>query len=140
MERRRLSRPQRVLIVDDNADLRHVWREWLTRWQFEVHEADNGLTAIEKARSSRPALVIMDLTMPELDGLGATNALRSHPATAQLPVIMLSADSHPAAATRAKEAGCEAFLAKPIPALELLEEIRGVFRRVICVSDPDPDR
>jgi CheY-like chemotaxis protein len=136
LERRQLPRPQRVLVVDDDGDVRDVWREWLTMWRFQVEEAENGSVAVEKARERQPALVIMDLTMPVLDGLSATKELRRDPATARIPVLLLSADISPSAPERALRAGCEAFLAKPIQPRDLLEEIRRTFRRIIAERMP----
>lgn len=71
MERRLASRPQRVLLVDDSADLRALWKLWLMFWGFGVEEARNGAEAVEKARTHLPDLVLMDLAMPVLDGRAA---------------------------------------------------------------------
>ena len=131
-DRRRFRRPQHVLVVDDEPDIREVWREWLTVWRFHVEVAENGAVAVEKARTQRPDLVIMDITMPVLDGLCATEQLKRDPATAMVPVLLLSADIHPTVPARARAAGCDVFLAKPIRPRELLEEIRRAFRRVIA--------
>ena len=138
MDRRRLRRPQRVLLVDDEADVRDVWREWLTLWQFQVDEAENGSVAVAKAREHRPDLVIMDLTMPVLDGFGATRQLKSHPDTAGVPVLLLSADMSPSARGRGLVAGGDVFLSKPIQPRELLEEIRRAFRRIIAEARSSP--
>lgn len=132
LERRVLPRPQRVLVVDDSADLREVWREWLTLWGFHVEEAENGLEAVLKAKAAPPALVLMDLTMPVLDGIGAAEQLKADPATAPVPILAISADLMSAAPETAIEAGCDVFLPKPIRAAHLLEEIRQAFRRVIA--------
>jgi CheY-like chemotaxis protein len=132
IERRVLPRPQRVLVVDDSADLREVWREWLTVWGFHVEEAENGDDAVRKAKAFPPALVLMDLTMPVLDGLGATEQLKADPVTAPVPILAISADLMSAAPQSALDAGCDAFLPKPIRAARLLEEIRLAFRRVIA--------
>jgi two-component system, cell cycle response regulator DivK len=129
-DRRRLPRPQRVLLVDDDPDVRAVWREWLTLWQFYVIEAEDGSVALERAHDRHPDLVLMDVTMPILDGFGATERLKQSPATAHVPVLLLSADTAGAAATRAAIAGGQAFLSKPIRAGQLLEAIRDAFRRV----------
>jgi CheY-like chemotaxis protein len=129
MDRRRRARPQRVLVVDDEADVRHVWREWLTMWHFHVDEAENGSVALLKAQQHPPDLVIMDVTMPVLDGFGATARLKSNPLTAQIPVLLLSADVSKSAPERARRAGGDVFLSKPIRPQDLLAEIRQVFRR-----------
>jgi CheY-like chemotaxis protein len=130
-ERRIIPRPQRVLLVDDSADVRDVWREWLTMWGFQVIEAENGFEAVQKAKAFPPALVLMDLTMPVLDGIGATEQLKADPLTAPVPILALSADLMSPAPESAIEAGCDVFLPKPIRAAHLLAEIRLAFRRII---------
>jgi len=91
MERRLASRPQRVLLVDDSADLRALWKLWLMFWGFGVEEARNGAEAVEKARTHLPDLVLMDLAMPVLDGRAAMQLLASDPGTAHVPVLGMSA-------------------------------------------------
>ena len=123
-ERRLLPRPQRVLVVDDDADMRHLWELWLTFWSFTVEEATNGLEAVSKAAAFHPHLVLMDIWMPQLDGLAATQRLKADPRTRHIPVLALSADAYPPAPQKALEAGCEAFLAKPVHPDQLLDAIR----------------
>src|SRR5688500_11602438 len=62
--RRVLPRPQRVLVVDDDSDIRQIWDLWLTFWGFRVEEAANGAEALDKAKAHRPDLVLMDIWMP----------------------------------------------------------------------------
>jgi len=124
MERRSSLRPQPVLIVDDCDDIRHMWRTWLTGWQFSVAEAANGAEAVRNARLTPPHLILMDLWMPVLDGLGAIKQLRAHPATAQVPVIALSAQSVTPTPHEIREAGCNAFLGKAVGAEALIAQIR----------------
>jgi CheY-like chemotaxis protein len=130
MERRLTPRPQRVLIADDSADIREMWRIWLTCWGFTVDEASNGAEAVKKARLHPPDLVLMDLWMPVLDGLEATRALKEDPATASIPVLALSAQRSLPAAAEAVAAGCEMFLSKPLDPDELLENIRSSLARL----------
>ena len=128
-DRRRLPRPQRVLIVDDSEDIREMWRLWLTYWGFDVEEAGNGEEAIQKARDHRPDLVLMDLWMPVLDGLRATEILKADRATADVPVLALSAQGGPFAEEWAMAAGAQAFIHKPADPDELLVRMREVFAR-----------
>ena len=107
-----------------------MWREWLTLWGFEVGEAENGAEAIEKVRAWPPALVIMDLTMPVMDGVSATLLLKRHRATTLIPVLAMSADVTPPTPQQALAAGCDEFIAKPVRAEDLLSAIRRAFRRV----------
>jgi CheY-like chemotaxis protein len=125
MERRRVARPQRVLLVDDSAELRELWRLWLTCWGFAVEEARNGAEAVEKARARPPDLILMDLAMPVLDGRAAMQLLASDPATARIPVLAMSAQT---TALPEEGAGTDAFLPKPAELDRLLEHIRAAFR------------
>ena len=127
MERRHGSRPQRVLVVDDSADMREMWRACLTHWGFAVEEAADGADAVRIARLNPPDLVLMDVWMPVKDGLQTTRELKADPATASVPVLALSADHSAHAVQEAKLAGCAMFLGKPLTPDELLEKIRISF-------------
>jgi CheY-like chemotaxis protein len=123
MERRSAFRPQRILLVDDTADLRKVWKLWLSEWGFTVEEAQNGAEAIQKARSRPPDLILMDLAMPVLNGREAMEVLSSDRATAHVPILAMSA--HPSGSP---DAGDETFLPKPTEPDRLLEHIRTALR------------
>jgi two-component system, cell cycle response regulator DivK len=124
MERRSAFRPQRVLVVDDTADLRELWKHWLLGWGFSVEEARDGAEAVQKARSRPPDLILMDLAMPVLDGRQAMQLLASDPTTARIPVLAMSAqpNSLTNADTRPR------FLPKPADPEHLLEQIRAALR------------
>lgn len=129
LERRVLPRPQRILIVDDDADVRHVWELWLEFWGFAVEDAANGIEALRKAAERRPDLVLMDIWMPVLDGIATTERLKKDPETATVPVLALSADAYPPAPQRALGAGCDMFLQKPVNPDTLLDAIRSALHR-----------
>jgi CheY-like chemotaxis protein len=126
MERRTASRPQRVLLVDDSADLRELWRRWLTSWGFAVEEAANGAQAVQQARARPPTLIVMDLAMPVLDGRAAIHMLALDPATADIPVLALSAQT--CLVPRDTDAPRDSFLLKPTDADELLAQIRATLQ------------
>ena len=130
MERRQWRRPQHILIVDDSSDARLLWREWLSFWGFSVEEAVNGAEAITKAEAHRPDVVLMDLWMPILDGISATKRLRDNPRTADVPVLALSASYAPENAVRARAAGADDLLGKPLDPDVLIERMRVIFRRL----------
>jgi two-component system cell cycle response regulator DivK len=119
-----LPRPQRVLVVDDSADVRELWTMWLQIWGFAVEQAGNGLDAIKLARTFQPHLVLMDLWMPIVDGLAATETMKADPHMKDVPVLALSADTFSPARERALKAGADRFLAKPVSPDILLEAIR----------------
>ena len=127
MERRRLPRPQRVLIAEDSEDIRLLWKMWLTHWGFTVDAAPDGAEAIRMAQAHKPDLVLMDLWMPVLDGLNATTQLRNDPAMADVPILALSANGNPSAPPEATAAGCDAFFLKPIEPDQLLDHMRRAF-------------
>ena len=131
IERRLLPRPQRVLVVDDSPDARELWTVWLQFWGFAVEQAANGLEAVKKARTFQPHLVLMDLWMPIVDGLQATETLKADPHTKDVPVLALSADTFSVVGERAIQAGADRFLAKPVSPDALLDAIRDSLSALI---------
>jgi two-component system, cell cycle response regulator DivK len=127
-DRRQEARPQKVLVVDDNPGLRHLWSVWLSLWNFLVVEAKDGVDAIDTALRERPSLVLMDLAMPRLDGFAATRELKQHAQTAGIPVVALTAHTTTEDRRRASEAGCAGFLGKPCDPELLLTEVRRLLR------------
>ncbi len=114
-----------VLVVDDSADM----REYLARLlgeHYRVETAPDGAAAVEAATARPPDAVITDVMMPRLDGFGLLAALRAHPRTAALPVIMLSARAGQEAAVDGLSAGADEYLVKPFTAAELLARVRSV--------------
>ena len=115
-----------VLIVDDNVDAREMYAIYLEHAGFSALEADDGGTAIEIARRERPAVILMDATMPRMDGWEAARRLKSDAATKDIPLIMLTAHAFEEHKQRAADAGADAFLAKPVLPDELATQIRKV--------------
>ncbi len=113
----------RVLVVDDNAGLRQYIGGLLAP-RYEVESASDGEAALESIRARRPDLVVSDVMMPRLDGLSLVRALRTEPATASLPVILLSARAGEEAAIEGLDAGTDDYLVKPFSARELLARVR----------------
>jgi DNA-binding response OmpR family regulator len=129
MDRRRVARPQRILVVDDSDDMRDLWNLWLTAHGFSVLEAQNGAEALHQVDERPPDLVLLDVMMPVMDGLETLRRLRAHAATSSVPVIMLSAQDE-AGARRARDLRPDLYLRKPIAPDDLLWHIRGLLRRV----------
>jgi CheY-like chemotaxis protein len=129
VERRLSPRPQRVLVVDDSSDTRELWRLWLSFWGFSVAEAQNGYEAFEQATASSPALILMDLWMPGVDGIAAMKLLKGDIRTAHVPVLALSAQCHSPDASAVLAAGAEAFITKPCDPDLLIEHIRAAMSR-----------
>ena len=115
---------RKVLIVDDFEDNRLMYAEFLRFSGFEVVEASNGLEAIDQARATLPDLIVMDLSLPVLDGWEATRRLKSEPRTAHIPIIALTGHALDDHSQGAKRAGCSAFLAKPCLPETLVATVR----------------
>lgn len=113
----------RVLLVEDNADLRDYTARLLAP-SYEVVTAPDGLAALEAVHAGIPDLVLSDVMMPRLDGLGLLRALRADPRTAALPVILLSARAGEESAIQGLEAGSDDYLIKPFSSRELLARVR----------------
>lgn len=118
-----------VLVVDDVPAARIVLRMQLRILGYRVLEARHGLEAVELSRRELPDLILMDLSMPVLDGLEAARLLRASAATADIPVVALSAFPDQDFRARALEAGCREFAAKPIEMKELGELVARNLRR-----------
>jgi signal transduction histidine kinase/DNA-binding NarL/FixJ family response regulator len=112
---------RKILVVDDNAANRAVVRDLLSPLGFEVIEAADGELALAAAKESNPALILMDLAMPNLNGYDATKRLRQMPEFANTPIIACSASLSASRLTETRAAGCNDFLAKPIEARRILE-------------------
>jgi CheY-like chemotaxis protein len=110
-----------ILIVDDDPFIRRLIVTTLEDvTALDVHEANDGVEALELARRERPALVFLDVDMPRLDGIEACRALRAEPATAEMTIVMLTAAHGDGVERRAEEAGADLFLTKPFSPLDLL--------------------
>jgi diguanylate cyclase (GGDEF)-like protein len=114
----------RILWADDNADMRHYVARLLAPW-YEVLAVADGQAALDAARAAPPDLVLSDVMMPGLDGIGLLKALRADERTRQLPIILLSARAGEEAAVEGLETGADDYLVKPFSARELLARVRA---------------
>jgi CheY-like chemotaxis protein len=126
-----VPRPSFVLIVDDSADARALYGEYLEFCGFRVATARDGMEAVFQAQQDVPDIIIMDLSMPRLDGWEAIRQLKAHPRTAGIPVIAVSAYANREAVERVREAGAEVCLSKPCLPSQVARAIRAllVWRR-----------
>ncbi|MBX3210220.1 MAG: response regulator [Labilithrix sp.] len=113
-----------VLVVDDFEDNRAMYVEYLQFQGFRVAEAVNGLEAIERTRELLPVVVVMDLSLPVMDGWEATRRIKADARTKHIRVIALTGHAEPAHAKKALDAGCDDFVAKPCLPENLLTKIR----------------
>jgi len=115
-----------VLIVEDERDLRLLYAEHLTTSGFDVIEAGNGADAIDSASVHQPDVVLMDLSLPVVDGWEATERLKADARTSHIPVVALTAHDGAGELERATRAGCDWFVPKPCPPNALVAEVRRV--------------
>ena len=115
-----------VLIVEDQADLRQLYAQQLAISGFDVIEAGNGEDAITRTTDRGPDVVLMDLSLPIVDGWEATRRLKSDERTAHIPVVALTAHDGSGELQRATRAGCDWFVPKPCPPDALIAEVRRV--------------
>jgi two-component system cell cycle response regulator DivK len=113
-----------ILVVDDFPDNRQMYAEFLTFSGLRVEEAENGHEALEKAFAMLPDLIVMDLSLPGLDGWEATRRLKRDARTKRIPVIALTGHALAGHSKGAMDAGCDAFITKPCLPERLLEEVR----------------
>ena len=118
------SSDQRVLLVEDNEDNRTIYSTVLRHLGYEVIEAEDGLRAVALARSELPALILMDISIPGIDGWEATRMLREDPATRAIPIVALTAHALADDRERAAKAGFSSYLAKPIEPNLVVAEVR----------------
>ena len=112
-----------ILIVEDNEMNRDMLSRRLKRRGFEVVIATDGLAGVDAATAQQPDLVLMDMSLPEIDGWEATRRLKANPATAAIPIIALTAHAMAGDRDKAIAAGCDDYDTKPIELPGLLEKI-----------------
>jgi two-component system phosphate regulon response regulator PhoB len=119
-----------VLIVEDEQDVVDLLRYNLNRAGFGVSIAENGLQGLEKARSERPDVIILDLMLPEMTGEKVCKALKEDASTAGIPVVMLTAKDQPGDRITGFELGADDYVAKPFSPRELVLRVQALLRRV----------
>ncbi|HEX7090677.1 MAG TPA: response regulator [Longimicrobiales bacterium] len=118
------ARKKTVLLVEDNEDNLVVYRTILDHVGYNVLEARDGEEGVSRAREEHPDLILMDISIPKIDGWEATRRLKADEATRDIPVIALTAHALEEDRERALEAGCDGYLAKPIEPRRVVEEVR----------------
>lgn len=117
-----------VLVVDDFADTRLLLKTWLKRKGFRVIEAENGNQAVAAAQTHHPDFIIMDVEMPELDGLDATRQIRELKQIPRVPIVAVSAYGADEYRSQALDAGCDEYVSTPFEPDELEKLIRSLIR------------
>ena len=120
---------ERILVVEDEADLREVITYNLTREGFKVIEAEGGLEGLRKAREHDPGLLLLDLMLPDVDGLEVCRRLRKDPLTSTLPIIMVTAKGEESDVVLGLGIGADDYVTKPFSPSELVARVKAVLRR-----------
>ena len=124
-----MSAVSRILIVEDDADIAELIRHYLEKAGHVVDRVTSGAAVMPRLRAQRPDLVILDVMLPELDGLMVCQAMRGDPATALIPVIMLTARGEEADRIAGLELGADDYVTKPFSPKELTARVAALLRR-----------
>ena len=127
----------KILLVDDEPDIREIIGFNLTNEGYQVYESSNGEKAVKKAIEITPHLIIMDIMMPELDGISACEQIRSQPKLQSTVIMFLSARGEDFSYVAAFDAGADDYVTKPIKPKVLLSKVKGLLRR-FKNSDEEP--
>jgi two-component system, cell cycle response regulator DivK len=119
-----------ILVVDDYQDAREMYAEYLQFSGFRVAEARNGNEAVSQAFELQPDLILMDLSLPGMDGWEATRVLKADDRTKHIPVVALTGHALAGASEGAKKAGCDSFVTKPCLPDDLVVEVRRMLSAV----------
>jgi two-component system, cell cycle response regulator DivK len=119
-----------ILVVDDYQDAREMYAEYLQYSGFRVAEAKNGNEAVAQARSLKPDLILMDLSLPGMDGWEATRVLKADDATKHIPIVALTGHALAGASEGARKAGCDSFVTKPCLPDDLVVEVKRMLNAV----------
>lgn len=113
-----------VLIVEDQLEFLAIHKLYLEKHGYRVLAAEDGEVGLRFAREHRPNVILMDFSMPRLDGIEATIQLKRNPDTRDIPVVLLTAHAYGSVGRRAREAGCAGFVAKPCEPRRVLQEVQ----------------
>ncbi|OGS07426.1 MAG: hypothetical protein A2270_00430 [Elusimicrobia bacterium RIFOXYA12_FULL_51_18] len=114
----------KILVADDDYDNRTIIKQVLEAAGYQVFEAVNGLEAIETALAQTPALILMDLSMPKLNGWEAAKRIKQTPQIAGIPIFAFTAHALTGDDVKAKAAGCDDYISKPCVPREVLQKVR----------------
>ena len=121
---------KKVLVVEDDGDILQLVKLYLDNEGFRTITASNGAEALKQVRSERPHLIVLDLMMPEVDGLEVCKKLRMAPETARVPIIILTAKTEESDTVVGLELGADDYVGKPFSPRALVARIKALFRRL----------
>ncbi len=117
-----------ILLVEDNPHNRKIFSGMLTHHGFRVREVETGDAALASVAEEPPDLILMDLSIPGVDGWECTKRLKADPKTERIPIIALTAHAMRGDEERARAAGCDGYLSKPISPKKVVEEVRAYLK------------
>jgi two-component system, cell cycle response regulator DivK len=115
---------KRILMVEDTEDNRQILRDLFAATDYELIEATDGAAGLAMARSHKPDLILMDIQLPVLDGYETTRRIKADPALRDIPVIAVTSYALSGDETKARAAGCDAYITKPFSPRVLLAKVR----------------
>jgi DNA-binding response OmpR family regulator len=118
--------PKKILLVDDSNTVLLMERMILSQSRYELLTARNGLEGVERARAEKPDLILLDVVMPQMNGLDALAAIRAGEDTKHIPVIMVTTRSESESMETGFARGCNDYVTKPVNSSELLAKVRGL--------------
>ncbi len=127
----------KILVVDDEADIRELVRLNLTREGYEVLDSETGEQALSLSRSKSPDLIVLDLMLPGIDGLEVCKKLKADPKTAQIPIVILTAKGEEADVVTGLEVGADDYVAKPFSGKVLVARVRRLLRKATQLVDEE---
>ncbi len=128
----------KILYVEDNPQNMRLVRKILMAAGYEVIEATNGLSGVATAEREKPDLILMDVNLPDINGLEATSRLKANPPVAAIPIIALTANAMHGDRENCLAAGCDGYLAKPVMKNELLNTVALFLKHVPPASTAAP--
>lgn len=128
--------PESILIVDDEQDVLDLLAYHLQRAGYKVFTARDGATALQKAREQLPALVVLDLMLPEVEGTDVCKRLKAEAKTAQIPILMLTAKAEEVDRVLGLELGADDYVTKPFSPREVVLRIKSILRRAQGEAEP----
>jgi len=117
---------KKILIVEDTEDNRQILRDLLGMAGYTLFEAGDGAEGVAKAAEHRPDLILMDIQMPVMDGYEATRRIKADPALKSIPVVAVTSYALSGDETKTREAGCDAYIAKPYSPRQMLAKVREI--------------
>ena len=128
--------PKKILIVEDEPDIAKLVKLYLEKEGFHANVAESGVEALKLIKSDRPDLLILDLMLPEMDGIEVCKKIRTVPDTAFLPIIMLTAKAEESDTIIGLELGADDYVTKPFSPKALVARVKALFRRIERTDDP----